>query len=82
MSRIDNYPTSLIDGLRALEAWRKQNQWRSYEIASPYGSLEGFVVSMFVELGNHEPICSGNAATLAEAIALALRAVCGGEGDG
>ena len=56
MSGIDNYSTSLIAGLRALEGWRKQNRWRAYEIASPYGSLEGFAVSMFVELGNHEPI--------------------------
>ena len=80
MSGIDNYSTSLIAGLRALEGWRKQNRWRAYEIASPYGALEGFAVSMFEETGNHEPICSGNAATLAEAIALALRAACGGEG--
>ena len=76
---LPDYPTSLFAGLRALEEWRKQNRWRAYEIASPYGALEGFAVSMFAETGNHEPICSGNAATLAEAIALALRAACGGE---
>ncbi len=79
---LPHYPTDLIAGHRALEAWSSTNPegtYRSAEIIYRPWRLDDQYEVVIVEEPVERKSWCGEAPTLAEAIALALRAACEAE---